>query len=385
VTARASRLAPPRLDLLIAGGLLIAAELEAALEPVSIPRWLDGLIVLGFTVPLAWRRRAPLTVVLIAAVTVVVYGEVETSGAHQTLVLALAIATFTAGYELPRPRALIAPAIILVAAAFAVGVLGQDGADLVFVVVLYVGPWVFGQLLRSRMHRVSELTAHADRLEREREQREAEAAEAERARIARELHDVISHSISVIAVQSQAIRRRLGPGQEREANDLAGVESTARQAMVEMRRLLGVLRSDGEQPPLAPHPGLAQLDRLVEQVRSAGLTVEVHSAAAVPPLPPGVDLAAYRIVQEALTNSLKHASASTAVIEIDYSDGMLALTVTDDGRGVGARNGNGNGHGLVGMRERVSLYGGTLELQSGNGNCGFRVHAMLPAQVSERS
>jgi signal transduction histidine kinase len=308
---------------------------------------------------------------------------VETSGSHQTLVLAMALAMFTAGYELPARRARIAPAIVLIAAACAVFVLGQDGGDLAFVVVLYIGPWLFARLFRARGHKVDELAAHAERLEREREQAEAAAVEAERARIARELHDVISHSISVIAVQSQAIRRRLEPDQEREARDLAGVETTARQAMVEMRRLLGVLRSDGERAPLAPHPGLGQLDRLVEQVRGAGLAVEVRGCADVPPLPPGVDLAAYRIVQEALTNALKHADAGTAVIEIGYSEGLLALTVTDDGCGGAASNGNGSGHGLVGMRERVSLYGGTLDIEPGNGSGGFRVHATLPAPVSE--
>jgi len=375
-------LIPPRLDIAIAAVLLLAAELEAAFEAVSIPRWVDGLVVLGFTVPLAWRRRAPLAVVLISAVTVVVYGQVEKSGSHQTLVLCLALANFTAGYELPTRRALLAPVIVLVAALFATVVLGQSGGDLVFVAVLYVGPWIFGQLLRSRGHRVDELTAHADQLERDRERRESEAVEAERARIARELHDVISHSISVIAVQSQAIRRRLGPDQEREASDLAGVETAARQAMVEMRRLLGVLRSDGERPPLAPHPGLGQLPRLVEQVRAAGLPVEVSVADDLPPLPPGVDLAAYRIVQEALTNSLKHASARGASVDVRFEEGRLVLSVADDGHG-SKSNGRPVGHGLVGMRERVALYGGTLEIASGNGARGFRVEATLPVQGSD--
>ncbi len=377
----ASRLVPPRIDILLAALLLLAAELEAALEPVSVSRWVDGLMVLGFTVSLAWRRRAPLAVVAIASVTVVAYGQVETVGAHQTLIFALAIANFTAGHELPPRRALWAPAIVLVAAAFAVFVLGQDGADLAFVVVLYIGPWVFGQLLRSRGHRVDELEAHAERLEREREQREAEAVEAERARIARELHDVISHSISVIAVQSQAIRRRLSAEQEAEASDLALVETTARQAMVEMRRLLGVLRSDGERAPLAPHPGLAQLPRLAEQVRAAGLPVDLRMNGDVPALPPGVDLVAYRIVQEALTNALKHARASEAIVDVGYTDHTLALSVSDDGSG-GSPHLNG-GHGLVGMRERVALYGGTLQVDPRSDRGGFRVRATLPVGRSD--
>jgi signal transduction histidine kinase len=378
---KASRLAPPLLDALMALALVIAAELEAALEPVSVARWVDGLVVLGFTVPLAWRRRAPLPVLAIAVVTVVIYGEVEDAGSHQTLILALAIASFTAGYELPPRRAWIAPVMIVVADLFAMAVLGQDGGDFVFVMVIYVGPWILAQVLRGRGERVDELAARADELESDRERSRTEAVEAERARIARELHDVVSHSISVIAVQSQAIRRRLGPEHEREAADLAGVETTARQAMAEMRRLLGVLRSDGERLPLAPNPGLGQLPRLIEQVRGSGLEVDVAVVGEPLLLPPGVDLAAYRIVQEALTNAIKHARTHRATVEIRYNAGTIALVVTDDGAGPSA-NGNG-GHGLLGMRERVTVYGGTLQTGPGDGGCGFRVHAVLPVQRSE--
>ncbi|MGZ6645053.1 MAG: sensor histidine kinase [Solirubrobacteraceae bacterium] len=377
----ASRFAPPLLDVLLAGALLLAAELEAVLEPVSVPRWVDGLVVLGFTVPLAWRRRAPLAVLAIALATVLVYGEVEDEGSHQTLILALALASFTAGYELPLRRAWVAPAMIVAADALAVLALGQDGGDAVFVLVIYAGPWAFGQALRSRGHRVDELAARADRLELERQQAETAAVEAERARIARELHDVVSHSISVITVQAQAIRRRLGPEHEREAADLAGVETTARQAMAEMRRLLGMLRSDGERLPLAPHPGLDQLPRLVEQVRASGLEVDVSVTGEPLALPPGVDLAAYRIVQEALTNALKHAGTAHATVAVGYEAGTIALTVIDNGAGANA-NGDG-GHGLLGMRERVTLYGGTLETGAAGAGRGFRVHAVLPVQRSD--
>jgi signal transduction histidine kinase len=360
---------------------MLAAELEAALEPVSVPRWVDGLVVLGFTVPLAWRRRAPLVVLAIALTTVLIYGEVEDEGSHQTLILALALASFTAGYELPLRRAWVAPAMIVAADALAVLALGQDGGEAVFVLVIYAGPWAFGQALRSRGHRVDELAAHAGRLELERRQAEAAAVEAERARIARELHDVVSHSISVITVQAQAIRRRLGPEHEREAADLAGVETTARQAMAEMRRLLGMLRSDGERLPLAPNPGLDQLPRLVEQVRASGLEVDVSVSGEPLPLPPGVDLAAYRIVQEALTNALKHAGGAHATVAVGYQAGAIALTVVDNGSGAGA-NGDG-GHGLLGMRERVTVYGGALETGAAGADGGFRVHAVLPVQRSD--
>ncbi|HEY1358858.1 MAG TPA: sensor histidine kinase [Thermoleophilaceae bacterium] len=372
------RLEPPRLDALIALGLLVAAELEAALEAVSVPRAVDGLLVLGFTVPLAWRRRAPLTVFALATATVVAYGEVEKSGAHQTLIFALALASFTAGYELPLRRAWLAPAMVVAADALAVFVLGQSGGDAVFVAIFYVSPWAFARALRARGRRVDELAERAGRLELERAEVESRAVQAERARIARELHDVVSHSISVIAVQSQAIRRRLGPEQEREAADLAGVETTARQAMGEMRRLLGVLRADGASPPLAPHPGLDQLSQLLGQVRAAGLQVDLRVQGDPQPLPPGVDLAAYRIVQEGLTNSLKHSGAGHARVEVRYEDAAVGLTIADDGEGAGATE--SSGHGLVGMRERVALYGGTLEIHSHVEDGGFRVLASLPVQ-----
>jgi signal transduction histidine kinase len=231
--------------------------------------------------------------------------------------------------------------------------------------------------MRNRGQRLDEVAARAERAELDREQREREAVEAERARIARELHDVVSHSISVVAIQAQAIRQRLGPEHAREASDLTGIETTARQAMAEMRRLLGVLRADGERLPLAPQPGLDQLPELVERARETGLQVELDIDGASTPLPPGVDLAAFRIVQEALTNALKHAAAQTVRVRVHYRKHDLELIVEDDGTGMDAQP--GDGHGLFGMRERVALYGGACTIGSREGG-GVRVHALLPVQ-----
>lgn len=357
--------------------LVALAEAEAAFEAVSVPRWVDGLVVLGFTVPLAWRRRAPLVVLAAAVATVVVYGDVELRGEHQTLILALALASFTAGYELPLSQAWLAP-IILVAGILVAWVgLGQSASDAGVAALIYGGPWAFGQMLRARGKRLDELAEHAARVERERERWERAAVEAERGRIARELHDVVAHSISVIAIQTQAVRRRLGSDHEREAADLHGIETAARQAMAEMRRLLGVLRADGERLPLEPQPGLHQLPLLVDQARATGLRVELDVDGTSAPLSPGVDLAAYRIVQEALTNALKHAAASVLRVQVFYGERELELTVEDDGIGPVSRP--GSGHGLVGMRERVALYAGTLEIGAGTGG-GFRVHAVLPVR-----
>ena len=203
--------------------------------------------------------------------------------------------------------------------------------------------------------------------------------EEERARIARELHDIVSHAISVVTVQTQAVRRRLGPEHAREADDLRAVEATAREAMADLRRLFGVLRADGDAPSLAPQPGLGELERLLEQTRAAGLAVELEIEGAAGPLPPGADLAAYRVVQEALTNVRRHAHASRATVRLIFGGDRLEIVVDDDGAGA---SGNGDGgHGLVGMRERLVLYGGELEAGPRPGG-GFRVRATLPLRTA---
>jgi signal transduction histidine kinase len=201
------------------------------------------------------------------------------------------------------------------------------------------------------------------------------AVREERARIARELHDVVGHGVSVMTVQASAVRRLLRPDQEREREALLVVEQTGREALAEMRRMVGVLRRPEEAPTLAPQPSLTHLDKLVEQVREAGLRVQVQIEGNPTQLPPGVDLTAYRLIQEGLTNALKHAEASRADVLVRYGDGEVELLVTDDGRGDG--NAQGSGHGLVGMRERVSVYGGELDAGPQPGG-GFRLRAKLP-------
>jgi signal transduction histidine kinase len=252
-------------------------------------------------------------------------------------------------------------------------------SDAAAALVFFVGPWWVGTAVRQRSSRTEEAVARADRLEREREAQVAAVAAQERTRIARELHDIVSHSISVVTIQTQAVRRRLGPEHAREAEDLAMVEATAREALVEMRRLFGVLRSDGESASLAPQPGLHELDRLVAQIRGSGLDVEVvvvvegqrHD------LPPGVDLAAYRIVQEALTNALRHSGAGWAHVVLGYGHGGLDIVIEDDGRGLASVT--TGGHGLVGVRERVALYDGSVTLGTAASG-GVRLEATLPVR-----
>jgi signal transduction histidine kinase len=177
-------------------------------------------------------------------------------------------------------------------------------------------------------------------------------------------------------VQTQAVRHRLGDADSADARDLRAVEATARQALAEMRRLFGVLRAEGENVALEPQPGLDQLDDLLEQSRAAGLPVDVRTEGERAPLPPGVDLAAYRIVQEALTNARRHAAPARARVTLQYRDDTLDILVEDDGAGASAANGTG-GQGLTGMRERVRIYGGSLEAGP-RPEGGFRVHAEVP-------
>ena len=236
----------------------------------------------------------------------------------------------------------------------------------IFFTMLFGAPWLAGVVVRRRRDNEA-------RLERERDAAEAAVVE-ERARIARELHDVVAHAISVIVLQARGGRRLLDtePGETRSALD--AIEHTGQQALVEMRRLVGLLRETDEGAALAPQPTLAQLDQLVEHVRSAGLPVEVEREGSPVELPPGVDLSAYRIVQEALTNALKHAGPARALVTLRYGATGIDVDVTDDGRGAAA---GGEGHGLVGIRERVAVVGSELEAGPRDSG-GFAVRAHLP-------
>src|SRR5207249_2705156 len=181
----------------------------------------------------------------------------------------------------------------------------------------------------------------------------------ERAGIARELHDIVAHSVSVMVVQAGAERRVLDQRQASTREVLLSIEQTGRQALAEMRRLLGMLRKDDEELALAPQPSMAHMELLVEQIRDAGMPVELRVEGEPVPLPPGVDLSAYRIVQEALTNALKHAGPARATVTVRYEEHELKLEIADSGRG--HADGSGGGHGLIGMRERVALYGGEMD------------------------
>jgi signal transduction histidine kinase len=216
-------------------------------------------------------------------------------------------------------------------------------------------------------------------LAREQAARERAAVVDERARLARELHDVVAHSVSTMVVQAEAGESLLERDPERAREAFVSITSSGRQALGELRRMLGLLRSSDGEPLLGPQPGVRELHALVEQMRGVGLPVELSIEGEPRPLPAGVDLSAYRIVQEALTNTLKHASPARAWVMVRYGGDHVELEVLDDGRA--RAGGSQGGHGIAGMRERVRLYGGTLEVGSRNGG-GFSVRARLPVTTA---
>ena len=335
---------------------------------------------LALMLALGWRRRAPLVVLALAIAPSVVANAAVVLDTATTPAAALVLAAYSAGAHTERVRAPIGAAGV--AALIAANVAEQFSlGELLFITMILGGAWLAGRAIRYRREREHVLERLTLELEHEREEKAQAAVAEERVRIARELHDVVAHAISVIVLQARGGRRSLAtdPRETHEALDM--IEATGSQALAEMRRLLGMLRTDDEEIALAPQPSLRYLDTLAAQVREAGLPVELSVEGEPTELPPGVDLSAYRIVQEALTNALKHAGPATARVVVRYGKNDLELEIADTGAGAGAND--GDGHGLAGMRERVSLYGGNIEAGPRHGG-GFAVRARLPLD-SDRS
>jgi len=352
---------PPRLDLLVALGVAALALAEAFADPLhpfaaSVPL---GLVQAA---AVAFRRRAPLPalVVAIAALFVQTAAGVSLHTPVTPIVVGLIAVYSVAQYEpLPRAAAGLATALGGLFGAIQLAVANGEKysvADRLFVAVFIVAPWLVGRALHGRTREAEELAVRA-----------ASAVEDERDRIARELHDVIAHSLSVVVVQAGAGERV--PEQAQEA--LRTIQHVGREALAEMSRLVGVLRQGGEEIGLTQN-GLAQLNTLLAE---SGLAVELHIDGETRPLPPGLDLSAYRIVQEALTNARKHAGDARVDVTLRYDEQRLVIEVVDDG--VGTIRGEGGGHGLLGMRERTAVFGGTLDAGP-RPERGFAVRATLP-------
>lgn len=395
---------PSGVDALVAvafcGVALISAhffytDVEAADPSYQSPSAVTiALAMAAVTLPLAGRRRFPLvTVVVVGAAFVVTRFSFDV---YETL--ATVLASYLAIYSatLHGHSARRTPAVL--------GVLGLIAAEIVreiyfsgdrrgwpvktfilgYNLAVLLLPWWLGAAMRQRLLRERDLVAQTATLERARTEDARRAVFDERVRIARELHDVVAHHVSVMGVQAGAARRIMHRRPEQAGEALGAIEVASRQAVAEMDRLLGFLRRDDEIDDRSPRPGLGQLDDLVAQVRAAGLDVDLAVEGEPVPLPSTLDVSAYRIVQEALTNTLKHAGATRASVRVCFGREVLDVQVVDDGPSgpvaavADGWSGGGGGHGLVGMRERVGLHGGELRAGARLDRPGFAVHARLP-------
>jgi signal transduction histidine kinase len=279
-------------------------------------------------------------------------------------------------------KAIIGLAIVVASTAILVSMIpGRATAEIVLIPLDFAICWFAGFMLRGTTDQAQAAEARAIVAERDREADALRAVVDERTRIARELHDIVGHSVSVMTVQTSGVRRLLRPEQEQEREALLAVERTGREALAEMRRVVGTLRDPGGGPTLAPQPSLSRVDVLVAHARETGLPVDLEIEGEPVFLPAGLDLTAYRLVQEGLTNAINHAAAAHAEVHVRYDDGHVEIEVSDDGQGTSRdAPSNGGGHGLVGIRERVSIYGGELEAGP-RPEGGFRLRARLPVRA----
>ncbi|MWA12678.1 DUF7134 domain-containing protein [Streptomyces sp. BA2] len=354
------------------------------------PKVAAAVVVLGMSVVVALRRKYTEKMLILAAVLGVIQliFDVKTMPAD----FAMLVIIYTASADGTKWASRFALIGGLCAAPLSslrwpeenIGVFGSVFFT-IFQMVPFALAWVLGDSIRTRRAYFAQLEERADRLEKERAAQSKVAVAAERARIARELHDVVAHNVSVMVVQADGAAYVLDTAPEQAKQALETISGTGRQALAEMRRLLGVLRTGEHQESgeYVPQPDVEQLDELIEQVRTAGLPVDFKVEGTPRPLPSGVELTAYRIVQEALTNTRKHGGENTgASVRLVYFDDGLGLLVEDDGKGAPHElyedgGADGSGHGLIGMRERVGMVGGTLDAGPRPGG-GFRISALLP-------
>jgi signal transduction histidine kinase len=372
-------------DAAIAVAVYAASVVELYVgAPVEGPRALNLLALVGVCLPLALRRRAPLPAQATFAVSAVVMTAFLTALSELTVIFAcLTLIPYGTGSREDGWRAW-AGLVLAVGAIVAIDIIHGDtvAGDFLFPGFMTATPWFAGRIVRQRARLAAELHEQAVRAQERREEAAREAVGEERRRIAREMHDVVAHSVSVMVVQAGGARRILDADPDRALAAAGEIERAGREALGEMRRLLGVLRPEDEQGlALAPQPTLASLDSLVARAEEAGLPVTVAVEGTPRPLKLGLDLAAYRIVQEGLTNAIKHAGAAPTAVRVSWQADALVLEVADRGPGpaAGRRRAGDGGHGLVGMRERVRLYGGELETGAGPGG-GFLVRAVLPLE-----
>jgi signal transduction histidine kinase len=373
--------------------LIVLAALESALEVAfsedgsrapHTTHWFAVPAVAVFVLLLLGRHRfpfaAPATFWLVGAAVTFVDGRLVV---FSTGVLVAGMAgALLLGNVRDAQQERVGLAIVLGSAAIVVyNDPNHSPGELVFLPILFAIGWLVGFALRERGAQAEAAEARASAAEREREAAARIAVAEERARIARELHDIVAHAVAVMVLQVGAVRHRLPGGLAQESAALDDVEQAGRTALTEMRRLLSAMRDEGDNTELTPQPGLGSIQPLLDEIRRAGLPVELHVEGDAFPLPGAIDLSAYRIVQEGLTNALKHARAGRADVVVRYRSDELQIDVRDDGRG--ASTSDGLGHGLIGIRERVKLYGGEMSAGAVNGG-GFTLSARLPLTGYER-
>ncbi|ROO88449.1 signal transduction histidine kinase [Actinocorallia herbida] len=379
---------PEALDGLVALALTAATlvDLSGARETAhsyaepGIAAYALFIVVTG---AVAFRQRFPVCVLALIVVGGVVLhaAGVQPSGE----VIALLLAIYTVAAHRPLARSALAGGAAIAVTAVLHATAGPGAVSFSLFVALLAAVWWAGRSTRLRRSYLAELEDRAARLEKARFADARAARVEERSRIARELHDVVAHHVSVMTVQAGAARRILDRDPELARESIETIEQVGRTALSEMRRIVGVLRTDRDAAPpgpeLSPQPGVEDLSGLIEQVRETGLTVDLDVAGEARRLSTGVDLAAYRLIQEALTNSLKHAGPhARAWVRLKYRDRDLIVEICDDGRGVIDSAAGSSGHGLVGMRERVALYGGELRIGPRTGG-GFQVRATFPLEA----
>jgi len=372
-------------------GLIAALAIEAMVQVLIADEsvglrslWFDLTAIAVLVLPIFARRRfpfwAPLSYWPLAAAISLVDPRVIPY-ANGLFPVGMAVA-FLLGNLRDSGQAAVGLGVIIGSMAILVDQIpGHRTAELVFVPLEFAISWLAGFALRERAQQAEAAEVRASIAERERDAAARVAVAEERARIARELHDIVAHAVSVMVLQVGAVRHKL-PGALAEDQDaLKGVEQAGRTALAEMRRLLAAMRADGEQAEFTPQPGLDALDSLLEEVGRAGLPVRLHVTGDALPLPRAIDLSAYRIVQEGLTNALKHSRATNADVTVRYGADEVQLEVRDDG--VGTSTIDGRGHGLVGIRERVKIFGGEMTAGTANGG-GFVLSTRLPLGADQR-
>ncbi|MET7340553.1 sensor histidine kinase [Streptomyces sp. NPDC087866] len=347
---------------------------DPRLEPASLPAYLLTTLTV---LPLLWRRRAPVRVLLAVVAAQSLYG-LAVDGPGQTLPYTGLVALYSVAAHTPAPARRLCGALTLAVVFPSVALNTGEARELVFSLMVFTAAYGFGRFTDTRQAYTRAVEDRARQLEVTRRIEAEQAAARERARIAREMHDILSHAVSLMIVQAEAGPVAVRTAPERAEAAFDAISETGRDAMVQLRRMLGVLRESERGPgaPRSPQPSLAGLPALVERVRSSGLAVTHTVTGPEHPLPRDTDSAVYRIVQEALTNTVRHAAATEAAVLLAYGESSLTVSVTDDGGG--AETDTRSGHGLIGIRERAAAHGGSARTGPGPDGRGFRVDVTLP-------